>query len=891
VELLEDRCLLSAKWVEQGPGPILGSALSEGMPGSPVTGAVEALAPDPTNPDVLYAGAVNGGVWKTTNATAASPNWTPLTDLRLPAESINSLAISPVHPDTLFAGTGSTSSFQFDGSPGFGLARSTDGGATWKVLASDTFADQNIRSVVPTTLDHGKVILVATEFVSLPFITLSDGGGVYRSTDGGNSFVRMSGGAGTGLPDQAVSDLVADPSNPNRFYAAVPAPFSAGPTGNEGIYRSDDGGLTWTQINTGIPDLADASRILLSVHNSPGHDVLYAATFHFAPSADGIGVGEGLTGVYRSTDLGASWSSMGAPSVDAFQARQALFNGALAADPHDPNVVVLSGDGDFTRPGIDEIGDVFRGDASRPDPWISVYDDGAHGTAPHVDSRALVFDAAGNLLETSDGGIVRLVDPNVSASRLWVSVNGDLRTAEVGSVAYDPVSNVVLAGMRDNGVAVQPAPGSLAWNDFRNDGDGGIVAVDSDQAAHPGTSIRYSSYQSLLQFTRQTVDANNVAGPAVLIGRQIVAGDGAGQNLLDYDPNLRFVQPFVLNAVDPSRMLIGTTNLYESFDRGDTLIDLGPTGSFVGGNDFFGLSFGRFMVYGGRLNGVAYPDVIYASSGASPILGGHGAQILHRVHQGDPLTPLSSYPGEGAAAIVVDPQDYRRIYVADASNRVYASFDEGVTWTDLTANLADLTSGTLGRTIEIYSTSPSTKEDVLMIGNLGGVFEMIHPDRPGAHWTRLGEGLPHALTLDLHYDYTDNVLVAGTLGRGAWTLTDPFGPNGPPDRGSASVASLDAALIQLSTTASTLGAPGAGAVWVTTEVGNGDNRDTPTSVPGLPSEPARPDTGPGQAATAAGQDEEMPEGPSAVARPRRRLSASGVWLVRPGRVSSRPPTQ
>ena len=67
-------------------------------------------------------------IWRTTNATADSPTWTPITDKHLPALSINSLAISPVRSDTLFGGTGSTSSLAREGSPGFGVARSTNGG-------------------------------------------------------------------------------------------------------------------------------------------------------------------------------------------------------------------------------------------------------------------------------------------------------------------------------------------------------------------------------------------------------------------------------------------------------------------------------------------------------------------------------------------------------------------------------------------------------------------------------------------------------------------------------------------------------------------------------------------------------------------------------------------
>src|SRR5262249_26108405 len=147
----------------------------------------------------------------------------------------NSLAFSPVNSNTLFAGTGSVSSFQiFATNPGIGLARSTDGGSTWALFASDTLARQNIRSVVPTALDDGNVVLIGTEFIADPRYKLipGDAGGVYRSTDNGAHFTRISGAAGTDLPDQAVSDLVADPSNPNRFYAAVPAPYTSAPTGH-----------------------------------------------------------------------------------------------------------------------------------------------------------------------------------------------------------------------------------------------------------------------------------------------------------------------------------------------------------------------------------------------------------------------------------------------------------------------------------------------------------------------------------------------------------------------------------------------------------------------------------------------------------------------------------
>jgi hypothetical protein len=190
---------LAQVWTEQGPGPIL-NGQDEGIPVNPVNGAVNAIVTSPTDPNTLYSGTVNGGIWKTSNGQAASPVWTPLTDFQLPALSINSLAISPLDSNTLFGGTGSTSSDAFDGTPGFGVVKSTDGGLTWSILAAATFAGRRIASIVPTScLSGGQVVLAGTLF---------DRGGVYRSTDGGVSFTRLSGNGISGLPNGGVSRIV-----------------------------------------------------------------------------------------------------------------------------------------------------------------------------------------------------------------------------------------------------------------------------------------------------------------------------------------------------------------------------------------------------------------------------------------------------------------------------------------------------------------------------------------------------------------------------------------------------------------------------------------------------------------------------------------------------------
>ncbi len=225
-----------------GPRNVVGSA--DNPPNGTVTGAIEAIAVDPTNANTLYVGAVDGGIWKTTNAGAA---WTPLTDQKA-SLSIASLSLDPTDAThrTLIAGTGNTSNGGFASISTFstpgnfggvqnGLLYSTDGGATFARLGATTFAGQSVVDVAA----RGNTILAAT---FEPRVATAGGavftGGLYRSTDGGATFVQ----GATGLPTGPITSLVGDPSNANTFYAAVTA--SSGANLNQtGIYRSTDGGL------------------------------------------------------------------------------------------------------------------------------------------------------------------------------------------------------------------------------------------------------------------------------------------------------------------------------------------------------------------------------------------------------------------------------------------------------------------------------------------------------------------------------------------------------------------------------------------------------------------------------------------------------------------------
>src|SRR5207244_1139585 len=126
---------------------------------------------------------------------------------------------------------------------------------------------------------------------------------------------------------------------------------------------------------------------------------------------------------------------------------QGSLHGAIVASPTDPTVVFISGDADSQAP---HDGITFRGVYSTGGTtWTRVVGSGANNTAPHSDSRAMVFDPQGNILQGNDGGIYRLANPDVDATRTWQSVEGNLVTAESHSAAYDPVSKVLTSGNQD----------------------------------------------------------------------------------------------------------------------------------------------------------------------------------------------------------------------------------------------------------------------------------------------------------------------------------------------------------------------------------------------------------------------------------------------------------
>jgi VCBS repeat-containing protein len=719
--------VLANFWVSEGPSPGINGQESV-PPNNQINGAIQAIAVDPTNPDIMYVGSVNGGIWKTTNATAATPHWVPLTD-NLPSLSIGALEFDPTDPthQTLIAGIGATSSYRIHDTAFSGILRTTDGGATWSQLGSATadLGGEDITSVAA----RGTTLLAAADnawAVQDPGL----GKGLFRSTDSGATWTLISDGA-HGLPNsQSVSNIAGDPLSSNVLYAAVIG-------ANGGIFKSTDTGLTWTNITSGIGIInSTTEKIQLAVH----HDATNLDVFATVNNTDANG-NVVLSGVFRSVNSG-NFVALDVPSGGV----QGDVHGAIAADPTNPNIVYVG----YGGGGANYL---TRIDASKPSgSQITDISGGSFGS-PHVDTRDMQIDANGNLILSSDGGLFRLPTP-AGNTGVWSAIVGDISVVEVHSIAYDDISHTIMVGTQDNGTLFQQTPGSATWT-LAGGGDGGDVVVDDVSLAASGESIRYFSSQFLAGWTRQVYDSANHLVSTTNLSVAPAPGVDPDDNLGDSPiTDGSFTTPVELNKVDPTRLLVGGTgHIYQSLDQGTTLTPIANVG--VNGIGFNG---GGVMVYGGFQNGVADADLIYAASGAN---------VLRQTASGGGFTATS--PGGSTIRGVTDnPTNWTAVFTID-DNQVFESTNAGATWVDVTANLASISAADF-RSIEYVHGS---LDDALVVGTSSGVFYAHVSGLGGApSWSKFGSNLPDVIVYDLEYDATDNVLVAGTMGRGAWQVNN-----------------------------------------------------------------------------------------------------------------------
>ena len=705
-------------WNPIGPSP-----MSEG--GGRDNGLVTSIAVNPNNPNVIYLGTAQGGVWRSGDA---GNTWTPLFDrqLSLGIGEPAGIAIDPNDTNTIYVGTsGRVGSAEPDTvqQPSAGLFKSTDGGASWIMLGLG-FPAGNTGNA--TQFINRAINVIIVEPTNSSKLYLSAFGGVFTSSNGGLDWTKAT-GLGAGNPD--VRSLALDLSTPPNKRI-----LHAGVSGR-GVFTSTDGGLSFTQVlSPTTPAVAVAlaggsfGRVVVALApptspaNANGVQVLYV-------TLSGGGSVPDPVGVFVSKDQGATWTKQAAAGA----APGATYGGYalnMAVDPASPgdgsnDILYL---GYVTQYKSTDSGATFSGSGvghADTHTWAMVPQTGGASTTVYCGC---------------DGGI--FVSTNGGAT--WKPLNsGGLQTGLFYNIAIKPdaTASVTVGALQDNQLQTTAGATAPAWKATFG-GDGWDVAYDgSTPPVLYGTSGGPNSVVST-----STNDGQTFSSPAALTPPWNPAIDTGG---------------FLLNqiAADPGASGIlyvsGAQNLWQRQSGGAWRIIAAPGTS---GNVDIAPSNGNNVVIAAGAQVFVSTNALAATVG--PPSGVTFANITRNL------------PGRNVARAVFDPVDPTVIYAVltgfsgGVAQNVFKTTVGATSWT----NISPAVNIPCGAIAVDGTTTPTT----LYVGTDLGV---IRSADGGRSWSVLDDiHFPRVPVFDLAFNATAGVLRAGTYGRGVFAFTKPTGP-------------------------------------------------------------------------------------------------------------------
>ena len=678
-------------------------------------GRALAVAGIPGNPDTFYFGSVAGGVWRTNDAGAT---WQPLTD-GTPISSVGALAIAPSDHNVIYVGTGEAAP-RGDMTYGDGVYKSIDGGRTWSHIGLTDSRQIGALIVDPRNADT--VLVAAFGHAFGPNAER----GVYRTTDGGKSWTKV-----LYRDEQSGAiDVTFDPNDPSIVYAALwqarrqPWNFSSGGPGS-GLYRSRDGGLTWTQLKgNGLP-AGILGRIHVSVSPADSRRIYAMIEAHAG-------------GLFRSDDGGEHWARV---NDDGRLTQRAWYFSTVLADPRHADTVYAENTGLFRSTDAGKTFELLP--------------------ARHGDHHGLWIDptAPDRMIESSDGGASISFDHG----KTWTT-QANQPTAQFYHVAVDNLfpyhlygaqqdnSSIAIASMDDAGAIVQ-----RDWYDVAG-GECGFVIPDPRDA-----DITYGSSENLIG----RLDRHNMQEQII----PVWPVDASGHAAKDLEHRFNWTSPLIMSPFDPDTLYYGMERLYKTSDRGASWTAISP--------DLTRNDKSRQQASGGPITkditSVEYYDTIFAIA-ESPLRAG-----LVWVGTDDGLIQLTRDDGGSWANVtpsgmppwstinMIEPSRYQAdtAYVAvdrhkldDIRPYVFVTRDGGHSWERLDTGLPD---GSFVHAVR----EDSLKQDLLYAATETGVFVSFDA---GQHWQSLQLNLPRSPVHDLAVSGSD--LGVATHGRSFWILDD-----------------------------------------------------------------------------------------------------------------------
>lgn len=676
-------------------------------------GRTKAAVGVPSQPNVFYIGACNGGVWRTTDYGRV---WTPIFDDQ-PTGSIGAIAVAPSNPNILYVGSGEGLQ-RPDLSTGDGIYKSTDAGKTWRHMGL-----RNGQQIPQIAVDPGNPDRLFVAVLGHPYGS-NEERGIFRSGDGGASFQKVL------YTDENTGgvDVVLDPSDANVVYAVLwesrLAPWENGEfTGpGSGLYKSTDGGATWRHITSGLPTFADdhLGRIGLAVSSSQPRRVF--ATVQ----------AERHGGLYRSDDAGETWTLINA---DPFVTERGDDFAEIKVDPTNADIVYSASV--VTWKSVDG-GRTFS--ALRGAPGGDDY----HRLWINPNNPDII------LLASDQGAII-----TVNGGKTWSSWYNQ-PTAQFYHVSTDNAFPYrVCGGQQESGsacVSSRGDDGRITFRDWHPVGvdEYGYVAPDplDPDVVYGGRVTRYDRRNGMVQ------NIAPVAGPVDESTYRVIR-----------------TQPVLFSPIDPKTLYFASNVVWKTTDGGQRWTAMSPdlTRAAWDAPPNVGKYRGSPEARSSR-RGVVY-TIAPSPIEAGRMWAGTDDGLIHLTTDGGQrwtnVTPPELTPWAKVSLIDASHFDPNTAYAAintirldDLRPHIYRTRDGGRTWTHIAAGIPD------GGTVNAVREDPK-RRGLLFAGTEQAVYVSFDD---GDHWQSLHLNMPATSIRDLVVK--DDDLVVATHGRSFWILDD-----------------------------------------------------------------------------------------------------------------------